>query len=268
MPLIYLRRCVHNTKKTFGAIPGKPRRCNRLEMLQWTSCILMTTHPLPTSLEDIRYIEHQSITWLQRAPISDISAPPTVVPGIKKMLLLKLTLTPLSKSAQNRDNPYFDTRYGNTRLNEIIDIQVISNLEYILLSVKVDGNSLICHHTYWLVLVRFKKKFLYQITPRPMFEKKPSLGKFDLLQEILAPGICLLADEPKGLMVPPPAASLFCPFDPLPPLFTLISRAKAFAVEAKASYQKLQEGLSPNYLQFVLNMAFGFIAAIYIQHVS
>ncbi|KAI9270950.1 hypothetical protein EDC94DRAFT_681947 [Helicostylum pulchrum] len=62
LPLIYLRRCVHNTKKTFGA-----------------------------SLEDMRYIEHQSITRLRRAPISDTSAPPTVLPGIKKMLVGRKT---------------------------------------------------------------------------------------------------------------------------------------------------------------------------------
>ncbi|KAI9270992.1 hypothetical protein EDC94DRAFT_580966 [Helicostylum pulchrum] len=91
----------------------------------------------------------------------------------------------------------------------------------------------------------------------PSFVCKPLTPK-GLFQEAFAPSVCLLADEPKGLMVPPPAASLFCPFDPLPPLFTLISRAKAFASTAKVLYQKLQvEGLNPNYLRFVLNIAFG-----------
>ncbi|KAI9262647.1 hypothetical protein EDC94DRAFT_584634 [Helicostylum pulchrum] len=87
-----------------------------------------------------------------------------------------------------------------------------------------------------------------------------------LFQNVFSPGVCFLAEEPKGLMVIPPPASpfpSFCPFDPLPPLFKLISRAKAFASTAKALYQKLQvEGLNPNYLRFVLNMAFGLIAAI------
>ncbi|KAI9270962.1 hypothetical protein EDC94DRAFT_596663 [Helicostylum pulchrum] len=119
----------------------------------------------------------------------------------------------------------------------------------------------------------FPQKVCKPFTPKGLFQNVFSPGVCFLAEEpkglmvVLPPasrGVCFLALQPKSLMVVPPPASpfpSFCPFDPLPFLFTLISRAKAFASTAKVLYQKLQvEGLNPNYLRFVLNMVFGFIA--------